>query len=139
MDDQVSKTRGMGRANGENIQQFELNISKDLPPSFFSHRNPLISKFHNHAQNIQVQHKIRLGLSGGPHAPVNMADKTFSFFVPSDLARKSINMIDIIKNRNQRQITIATQEREVQSTLLYVSQFIWYKDRHKIHNPCKFI
>ena len=30
----------------------------------------LITMFHNHAQNVQA----RLGLSGGPHTPVNMVD-----------------------------------------------------------------
>ena len=34
------------------------------------------SKFHNHVQNIRIKRgtKARLGCSGGPHAPINMAD-----------------------------------------------------------------
>ena len=47
-----------------------LNWSRYLLAKFWN----AISEFHQHAQKVRARTKARLSFSGGPHAPVNMAD-----------------------------------------------------------------
>ena len=52
-----------------------INQSINQINQLINHQHFFIREFHNHAQNVRALRQSEAQLPGGPHAPVNMADR----------------------------------------------------------------